>query len=289
MIWQSNNKKWTIIRIDLAGGHYAAIINDHSNGKTFTATGQDCGTYFSVAGQFEGTKQDIPRYLRDAISEAVSAHKAEVEEFHDDIFDDEGDQDDEELTEEELEALGDIEEPPANDVDYKKKKGSIFERFAVLPGSQEWGSKIPDPPDHMLDPVIEIGDGIKISPRDMQSVLWALNEIREGGVVRVSPDLAKLVVHHLNEMDVEHSLHRDWDGKVLITQMDPDLTVDLTPGQKYIFHSTYAAHLMSMGTDMRAKHTADHLDKVIWDQSDGCLKVYYDNGNWWHYDRGAWW
>jgi hypothetical protein len=43
--------------------------------------------------------------------------------------------------------LGDLDlEAPEDEVDYKKKAASIFDRFSVMPGSQSVGSKIPDPP-----------------------------------------------------------------------------------------------------------------------------------------------
>jgi hypothetical protein len=78
MIWQSENKKWSIIEIQLNGGEYAAIINDEKTGKTFTVTGTDCGTYFSVERNFVGTKQELPFYLIQAVAAAAMA-QAEAE------------------------------------------------------------------------------------------------------------------------------------------------------------------------------------------------------------------
>ena len=46
-----------------------------------------------------------------------------------------------------------------------------------------------------------------------------------------------------------------------------------------------------MGTEKRKNYTAEQIEKVIWNDEEQCLNVYYKNGNWWHYSNqndGVW-
>lgn len=62
----------------------------------------------------------------------------------------------------------------------------------------------------------------------------------------------------------------------------------LTKDQAKLFQSMHKKHLSAMGTEMQKKYSLENLKKVVWDNSENCLKVYYDD-NWWHYDsRGCW-
>lgn len=62
----------------------------------------------------------------------------------------------------------------------------------------------------------------------------------------------------------------------------------LTDEQKDLFDQTYKSHVAMMGADMRKKHTEEHIEKVEWDKSAKCLKVHFDNGDWYHYQGGDW-
>ncbi|MBY0224118.1 hypothetical protein [Sporosarcina aquimarina] len=50
-----------------------------------------------------------------------------------------------------------------------------------------------------------------------------------------------------------------------------------------LFHRVHAKHLKMMGTDERAKHSIENVTRVLWDEEEQCLKVYYKEGDWWHY------
>lgn len=44
-----------------------------------------------------------------------------------------------------------------------------------------------------------------------------------------------------------------------------------------------------MGNAMRAEHTLDNIKNITWDEDSNCLKVYLNNGNWWHYTTSEKW
>ncbi|UKS67697.1 hypothetical protein [Rossellomorea marisflavi] len=51
----------------------------------------------------------------------------------------------------------------------------------------------------------------------------------------------------------------------------------------------YANHNRSMGLEKRIDYSISHIVKVEKDQDEDCLKVYYENGDWWHYARNGEW
>lgn len=57
---------------------------------------------------------------------------------------------------------------------------------------------------------------------------------------------------------------------------------------KEFFKEVHSAHLSAMGAEMRKKHTEDHIESIEWDNAEKCLKVYYDNGEWYQYSSGGW-
>lgn len=63
----------------------------------------------------------------------------------------------------------------------------------------------------------------------------------------------------------------------------------LTPEQRFLFTKTYTKHLASMGTTKRSNYTEKHIKNVIWDEEENCLKVYFNNGDWWHYSTNEEW
>lgn len=63
----------------------------------------------------------------------------------------------------------------------------------------------------------------------------------------------------------------------------------LTADQKELFSRIYDRHMNSFGTQARQKYTIDHLEQIQWDMKDKCLRVYFDNGDWWHYDPNGTW
>jgi hypothetical protein len=63
----------------------------------------------------------------------------------------------------------------------------------------------------------------------------------------------------------------------------------LTQEQAEMFLSIRKKHKAAMGSENQKKYSLAHVQNVIWDATDDCLKVYYDD-IWWHYDRnGCWW
>ncbi len=54
------------------------------------------------------------------------------------------------------------------------------------------------------------------------------------------------------------------------------------------FKEVHKAHLSSRGVEMRKQHTEEHIKEVKWDNVEKCLKVYYDNGEWYHYSNTGW-
>jgi hypothetical protein len=63
----------------------------------------------------------------------------------------------------------------------------------------------------------------------------------------------------------------------------------LSNEQLELFHLTYHRHQRVMGKEMRTRYSRHNITKVVWDQEDDCLKVYYDNGDWLHYTRKFEW
>lgn len=62
----------------------------------------------------------------------------------------------------------------------------------------------------------------------------------------------------------------------------------LTDEQKQLFDETYKAHLSMMGNDTKAKHQEQNIEEIKWDKNKKCLKVYFDNGDWYHYEDCKW-
>lgn len=58
---------------------------------------------------------------------------------------------------------------------------------------------------------------------------------------------------------------------------------------KNLLHETHKAHLSMMGSEMRKKHTVEHIKEVKWDSEEKCLKVYFDHGEWYHYSPAGEW
>lgn len=64
---------------------------------------------------------------------------------------------------------------------------------------------------------------------------------------------------------------------------------NLTEQQFDLFKRVHSRHYAAWGIENRKKFTVDHITKVIWDEEDDCLKVYYDFGDWWHYCKDETW
>lgn len=63
----------------------------------------------------------------------------------------------------------------------------------------------------------------------------------------------------------------------------------LTDSQKELLDRVYVKHQSCMETEEKEKHQIKNITEVKWDETENCLKVYYDSGNWWHYDiKGEW-
>jgi hypothetical protein len=60
---------------------------------------------------------------------------------------------------------------------------------------------------------------------------------------------------------------------------------NLTSEQLELFKWIHAKHLAAFGegSEARERRTIEHVKKVVWDDEETCLKVYFDDGEWWHY------
>lgn len=63
----------------------------------------------------------------------------------------------------------------------------------------------------------------------------------------------------------------------------------LTTQQKELFDRVYSRHWHGMGTEMRQRYTADHIKDIKWDAQLRCIKVFFNDGNWWHYEQNGDW
>lgn len=65
----------------------------------------------------------------------------------------------------------------------------------------------------------------------------------------------------------------------------------LTPEQYNLFIRTHTKHLAAFweGSTEREKRTLEHVKNVKWDRKEGCLKVYFEDGEWWHYTLNGTW
>jgi hypothetical protein len=62
----------------------------------------------------------------------------------------------------------------------------------------------------------------------------------------------------------------------------------LTSEQAGMFLSIHRSHMKAMGEENQKKYALPNVRKVVWDEKDDCLKVYYED-TWWHYDRRGTW
>lgn len=74
----------------------------------------------------------------------------------------------------------------------------------------------------------------------------------------------------------------------------------LTVSQKELFEKTYKAHISTMDEKRRIQHSRDKIIEIKWDSEEerlevyfkwnhpkkDYLKVYYDNGEWYHLAPG---
>lgn len=54
-----------------------------------------------------------------------------------------------------------------------------------------------------------------------------------------------------------------------------------------MFLEVYANHNSSMGLEVRKNYNLSDIVKVV--KGNRCLKVYYENGDWWHYTMDGTW
>lgn len=302
MIWNSPNGKWTIVNMEFKKDvRFTASVTDETSGLTYTVEGTLSEGNESVGPFFNATKKNPPKYL-------VAAIIATAKDVH-----------------EQITAKNDeVKIAPAETViDYGKndKKASIFNRFSVLHGSKEKGSKIPSPPcsvcggsgridDDLLcpscdDPLviekadpwrIDIKNGMRITAEELQAVLRALDEIRKHSYVKTTNErAAKILESHLDQMLIGYSIHQSMDHGDLVnvfTSVENDPIRELDQWSKRNFMTTYKRHLRSMGMTEQKKYTIDHVQSVYVypkEAASNTLKVTFDNGNWWHYRSGEWW
>lgn len=75
----------------------------------------------------------------------------------------------------------------------------------------------------------------------------------------------------------------------VLSQSDVLKKYNLTDEQVKLFKEVYSKHQQVMGTETRKKYTLSHIDNIVWDHQEDCLKVYYSNGDWWHYTKEGTW
>lgn len=63
----------------------------------------------------------------------------------------------------------------------------------------------------------------------------------------------------------------------------------LTDNEYKMFLEVYAKHNSSMGLEERKNYTLSHVVKIERSIKKNCLKVYYENGEWWHYTTDGTW
>jgi hypothetical protein len=63
---------------------------------------------------------------------------------------------------------------------------------------------------------------------------------------------------------------------------------NLTQEQAEMFINIHKSHMSAMGSEDQKKYSFAYVENVIWDETEDCLKVYYDD-IWWHYDRSGQW
>lgn len=68
-----------------------------------------------------------------------------------------------------------------------------------------------------------------------------------------------------------------------------DVAKHLTDKEYKVFLEVYAKHNSSMGLSEREKYTLSHVVKVERCNKGKCLRVHYDNGDWWYYTPDGTW
>lgn len=64
---------------------------------------------------------------------------------------------------------------------------------------------------------------------------------------------------------------------------------DLTAEQHDLLLRVHAEHMKYVGNEYKEKYALENVKKVVWDQQEDCLKIYYDD-IWWHYTKTLeWW
>lgn len=64
---------------------------------------------------------------------------------------------------------------------------------------------------------------------------------------------------------------------------------NLTEEQQQLFERVFASHMAMRGEEAKEKYAAENLKEVKWVAKEKCLKVYYQNGDWWHYLQDGTW
>lgn len=63
---------------------------------------------------------------------------------------------------------------------------------------------------------------------------------------------------------------------------------NLTKEQNDLFMKVHNKHMNTFGTDNKQKYSLKNVKKVIWDEEEDCIKVYYEDV-WWHYTKKLEW
>ncbi|PDY82777.1 hypothetical protein [Bacillus cereus] len=63
---------------------------------------------------------------------------------------------------------------------------------------------------------------------------------------------------------------------------------DLTKEQYDLFIKVHNKHMNAFGLANQKKYALENVRKVVWDESEDCLTVHYDD-EWWHYTKDLTW
>lgn len=63
---------------------------------------------------------------------------------------------------------------------------------------------------------------------------------------------------------------------------------DLMKEQFDLFMKVHNKHMEAFGSENKKKYAMENVKRVVWDQEEDCLKVYYED-EWWHYTKDLTW
>lgn len=59
--------------------------------------------------------------------------------------------------------------------------------------------------------------------------------------------------------------------------------------KQQLFERVHKQHLASMGTAVKEVYSEENVKRIGWNQKERCLKVSFNNGEWFHYYTDGTW